>query len=85
MAIEAEQTEQDGETVRNDRLLAIACKSHLYRDVAEIDDLPPNLVDEVEHFWVSYNELKGKKFVPIGRADAASAKRLLHPRRKRRI
>src|SRR5438309_8501280 len=37
-AIEAEQTEKAGETVRNDRLLGIAAKSHLYGDVEAIDD-----------------------------------------------
>src|SRR5205085_8938051 len=42
-AIQAEQTEDDGETMRNDRLIAVARKSHSYRGVKALDDLPPNL------------------------------------------
>jgi inorganic pyrophosphatase len=76
-AIEAEQTEHDGETVRNDRLIAVADESHLYRGIDAIEDLPPNLVDEIEHFWVSYNAIKGKKFAPVGRVGPDGARELV--------
>jgi inorganic pyrophosphatase len=57
--IEAEQT-QDGETFRNARLLALACASREYRDVHNLDDLPPKLVDEIEQFFVNYNRLRDR-------------------------
>jgi inorganic pyrophosphatase len=76
-AIQAEQTE-DGETVRNDRLISIASQSHAYRGIDTIDALPPNLVDEIEHFWISYNEIKGKTFKPIGRVGPRGAKHLIN-------
>ena len=76
-AIQAEQTE-DGETFRNDRLISIAAQSHAYRGVDAIDDLPPNLIDEIEHFWISYNETKGKTFKPIGRVGVRGAKHLVN-------
>ena len=76
-AIEAEQAEGEQEPERNDRLLAVASESRSYRDVNSINDLPTQLVEEVEHFWVSYNEVKGKRFTPIGRADAETARRLV--------
>jgi len=76
-AIEAEQREGDEEPVRNDRLLAVACKSRAYRDVRELADLPATVVEEVEHFWVSYNEIRRRSFCPIGRADAAAAEALV--------
>ncbi|HXT17247.1 MAG TPA: inorganic diphosphatase [Gemmatimonadaceae bacterium] len=76
-AIEAEQRERDGEVVRNDRLLGVACKSETYRDVGEIDDLPAILLEQVEHFWVSYNHLKGKRFKVLGRTAAAGAAELV--------
>jgi inorganic pyrophosphatase len=79
--IEAEQTE-DGETVRNDRLIAVDLKSHLYRDARSLDDLSEPVVEGIIHFFVSYNEFKGKTFVPLGRYDARRAAALVHGAQK---
>ena len=38
--IEAEQT-QEGKTIRNDRMVAVAVGSRLYAKVSDFDDLPP--------------------------------------------
>jgi inorganic pyrophosphatase len=76
-AIQAEQTE-DGETFRNDRLIAISSSSHTYRGIDAIDALPPHLVDEIEHFWIGYNEARGKFFKPIGRVGVRGAKHLIN-------
>jgi inorganic pyrophosphatase len=65
--IEAEQTERDGETTRNDRLIAVAADSRDHRHIRSLADLNRHLVDEIEHFFVSYNEIKGKSFRPLGR------------------
>jgi inorganic pyrophosphatase len=59
--IEAEQTE-DGKTERNDRILAVAANSAAHRSIRELRDLSPDLVAQIEHFFVSYNEMKGKRF-----------------------
>jgi inorganic pyrophosphatase len=59
--IEAEQTE-DGKTERNDRVLAVAANSATHRSIRELRDLSPDLVAQIEHFFVSYNEMKGKQF-----------------------
>ena len=75
--IEAEQTEEDGETTRNDRLVAIVENSRNHKDVRSLNQLNGNLLDEMEHFFVSYNEMKGKKFKPLGRFGAERAKRLI--------
>lgn len=74
--IEAEQTEA-GETVRNDRLIAVAEHSNNHRDVESIDHLSGNLLEEIEYFFVSYNQAKGKQFVPLGRFGPARAETLL--------
>jgi inorganic pyrophosphatase len=71
--IEAEQTERDGETVRNDRLIAVAADSYAHREVRSLDDLSGGLVGEIEHFFASYNEIRGKRFEPIGRVGADGA------------
>jgi inorganic pyrophosphatase len=70
--IEAEQTE-DGKTERNDRLLAVAANSAAHRSIHELRDLSPDLVAQIEHFFVSYNEMKGKRFKVKGRAGKRRA------------
>lgn len=75
--IEAEQTERDGETTRNDRLIAVAADSIVHDHVKSINDLNKTLVDQIEHFFVSYNEAKGKVFKPLGRFAAEKAKNLV--------
>ena len=70
--IEAEQTE-DGETERNDRLLAVAANSAAHRSIHDVGDLSQDLVAQIEHFFVSYNEIKGKRFEVKGRAGSKRA------------
>lgn len=65
--IEAEQVERDGEQVRNDRLIGVAAKARNHRDIKTIDEINEHLLDEIEHFFVSYNTIKGKEFKPQGR------------------
>ncbi len=75
--IEAEQTERDKETTRNDRLIGVASKARTHNTVRTIEELNENLMDEIEHFFISYNEIKGKKFVPLGRFGPARARRVI--------
>lgn len=75
--IEAEQTEKDGKTERNDRLIAVAAKSKIHENVKSISDLNETLIDQIEHFFISYNEAKGKQFKPLGRFGARKAKQLI--------
>ena len=80
--IEARQTEE-GKTERNDRLIAVADESRSEKDVRALSDLPENLLHEIEHFFVSYNEVKGKKFEPTGRFGAGKARSLVEAGRER--
>jgi inorganic pyrophosphatase len=63
--IEAEQTEQ-GKTVRNDRLIAKVRESRTYADIDCLAQLGQSFVDDLARFFVTYNQLKGKKFAVIG-------------------
>ena len=72
-AIQAEQTE-DGKTERNDRLLAVAANSITHKSIRKLADLSPDLVGQIEHFFVSYNQVKGKKFVPLRRVGPDAAR-----------
>ncbi len=74
--IEAEQTERNGETTRNDRLIAVAADSHMHGEVRSLSDLNPILMEEIEHFFISYNQIKGKMFKPLGRFGHIKAAKL---------
>lgn len=74
--IEAEQTEE-GETTRNDRLIAVASESRNHRDVDALDRISENLAAEIEHFFVSYNAAKGKEFKPLGRFGPERARKVV--------
>src|SRR4051812_5833979 len=75
--IAAEQTERDGKTERNDRLIAVAAESHNHSDVQSLDQVSDNLMAEIEHFFISYNEIKGKQFKPKGRYGPDRARELV--------
>lgn len=75
--IEAEQTERDGTTVRNDRLIGVSVTSHEYRNITELAHLPRSLVEEISYFFQSYNQTRGKEFLPIARRGVAGAEKLV--------
>jgi inorganic pyrophosphatase len=75
--ITAEQQERDGKVERNDRLIAVAAKSRTHEDVRALGDLADPLLEEIEHFFVSYNEIKGKRFEPTGRKGARAARKIV--------
>jgi inorganic pyrophosphatase len=75
-AVEAEQTE-DGKTERNDRLLAVSAISRQHLHIQDITDLPLQLLDEIEHFFKSYNDQKGVQFKVVGRTGAQQAAKLI--------
>ncbi len=79
--IEAEQTEE-GKTERNDRLIAVADESRAERDVHSLDDLNSQRLEEIEHFFVSYNQARGKVFKPLGRRGPERARMLLEKARE---
>ena len=70
--IEAQQLE-DGKTEKNDRLLAVAANSATHRSIAELKDLSQDLIAQIDHFFVSYNEAKGKSFEVKGHSGRGRA------------
>ncbi|MGB8509780.1 MAG: inorganic diphosphatase [Pyrinomonadaceae bacterium] len=75
--IEADQTEEDGEKTRNDRLVGVAATSRQHQDVRTLEQLSEIMVKEIEHFFVSYNDVKGKVFEPLGRFGPSRAKKIV--------
>jgi inorganic pyrophosphatase len=64
--ISADQTEKNGEVEENDRVIAVSPESSLYQHARELSDIPEEVVDQVQQFFVNYNEQRGKKFEPTG-------------------
>jgi inorganic pyrophosphatase len=75
--IEAQQTERDGETEENSRLIAVATKCQLFSEVNTLEDLPKSVIEQIEHFFVSYNEQAGKQFEVTGRHGPKRARKLV--------
>lgn len=63
-AILAKQTSKK-ENGRNDRYLAVPSLSSIFADVLTVDDLPAKKLEELQQFFINYNQLAGKKFTPI--------------------
>ena len=74
--IEAEQT-QEGKTIRNDRMVAVAVRSRLYAKVNELGDLPSTLMEEIEQSFINYNKMRGRLFKPTARRGAAEGIKLV--------
>jgi len=81
--IEAEQSEE-GKSERNDRLIAVAAESHTNGELKSLQKLDSKLIGEIEHFFVSYNKARGKKFKPTARKGPAVAERLIRKHTKKR-
>jgi inorganic pyrophosphatase len=75
--ITAQQQERDGTVERNDRLIAVAAKSRTHDHVRALADLGDTLLEEIEHFFASYNEIHGKRFDPTGRKGARAARTIV--------
>ncbi len=69
--------ERDGQQVENHRLIAVADNSWAHHDVKTIEDVAERLIEEIEHFFISYNTVKYKTFTPRGRFGAKRARRIV--------
>ena len=80
--LEAKQT-REGRTNRNERLIGVAAKSRVYRELDALADVPEHILEEIEHFFVSYNEERGRTFRILGRFGPARAARLVRDGERR--
>jgi hypothetical protein len=80
---EAEQTEA-GETECNDRLISVTAESHTHASLKSLNKMDSVVLREIEHFFISYNEVRGKKFRPKGYRGPTTAKRLIKKQTKNR-
>ena len=73
------QSESPSEPLRdrNDRLLAVPETKYNPPSYRTLDELPPQLIEEIEHFFISYNKMEGRRFEPIGRGGPEAAAGIL--------
>jgi inorganic pyrophosphatase len=81
--IEAQQTETDGTSERNDRLVAVPVEARDFSDCKSVKDLNDHRMNEIEQFFVSYNRIRGKKFKLLGLHGPAKAETLARAGMKR--
>ncbi len=81
--IKAEQGKPGEKSERNDRLIGVMHKSREYGKARSIDDVPVEIMEDIEHFFRSYNMAKGIEFRPLGRCGPQEARELLEAGRKK--
>ena len=83
--IKAEQSDDDGrKMIRNDRFLAIPKCSNIFEKVKSVEDLPRQIMDDLEEFFVDYNKLEGKKFKALEKIDPKTAQGMIDTNKKSR-
>lgn len=61
----------------DEKILTVPLADPLTREVAELGDVAPHFLDEVEHFFSVYKDLEGKRVNTIGWEDRSTAERLV--------
>lgn len=70
------QTEK-GRTISNDRLIGVPRTPVNKPTIRELADLGTAQLDQIEHFFISYNAAQNRRFTPSRRLGAAQAERIL--------
>jgi inorganic pyrophosphatase len=76
-ALKAEQTERDGDTVRNDRFIGVPQVSQMFANIQTLEQLPEGIVNQLEAFFKNYNEQAGKQFRVTEKLSSMQAAKLL--------
>jgi inorganic pyrophosphatase len=62
--VKARQKEKGQAWEKNDRLIAVATHARTHEGVNNLAQLRPHTLDDIKAFFVDYNQLHDKKFVP---------------------
>jgi len=72
-----------GKTIRNDRLIAPICEDPADPAARTLEDLPPRMLGQIEHFFVAYNHYENREFKVVKRQGAAAAVKLVTAARRK--
>jgi inorganic pyrophosphatase len=75
---------REGETVRNDRFIAVSLQTHKHSDIRDISDLNKNFVKELGSFFEQYHRLDKADYKTIGQKGAQAARKMLEKQKTRR-
>jgi inorganic pyrophosphatase len=67
----------DARWIRNDRFIAVASHGHNYRHVRTLENLAPEVLDEIEAFLIQSARVNGKQLDILGRGDPKTARKLV--------
>jgi inorganic pyrophosphatase len=67
----------------NPKILGVPFTDPAWSDLDELDDLPGDLADEIEHFFNVYDDLEGRKFRTEGWGDHSEALAVIREARER--
>jgi inorganic pyrophosphatase len=81
--IEGEQTNRQGKTVRNDRLIAVAEECQYDKGMRSVKQLSDNFLEELEHFFASYHCVDGEVFKALACHGPKKAEKLVREATKR--
>jgi inorganic pyrophosphatase len=74
--IKAEQ-EKEGETTRNDRLIAVAEASLLYSETRSLNDLNATVLKQIKEFFVNYQRVRNIHVTILGHGGPGDARAIL--------
>lgn len=73
----------DDEKGRDEKVLCVPISDPLWNHVYKLDQVPPHLLDEIEHFFSIYKDLEQKKVTIYGWEDDEYALKTIDEARKR--
>jgi inorganic pyrophosphatase len=50
-----------------------------HQNVQSLEDLRPHLIDEIQEFFIAYNRLRGRKFMPLALTGPDKSRELSRP------
>jgi inorganic pyrophosphatase len=77
--IKAEQSEKKGadKMIRNDRFIGVPKVAKMFSDLDTVKDLPDQVLQELEQFFINYNKMEEKKFKVLSIMDAKEAFKII--------
>ena len=80
--IEASQTTK-GKTIRNDRLIATPESPKITPTARNLKDVPPHVLNQIEHFFIAYTRYEKRDFKILKRAGRQAAIALVAQARRK--
>ncbi len=81
--IEAQQKPKGEKWRRNDRVIGVFHKAENFDHCKSLRDLNPNLLKQIEHFFIAYHVISGNIFKPIKRGGVAAVSKILRESMRR--